>query len=71
VARGKGQEMEEFTGPKKSTTMTVLMSVLYQILSLMSVPDCIRMKTKTSGDQAGQFSISDDEIHVGSVFYNI
>ena len=69
--RWKGQEMGEFTSPKKATKTTVVMPVLYQILSLRSVPDCIWMKTKTSGDQAGQFIMSDDEIHLGYISCNI
>ena len=54
--RGKGKEMGELVGLKKATPMIVLVSDVCVLTGS-------GWKNKTSGVQAGQFWMSDNEIH--------
>jgi hypothetical protein len=58
--RGKVREMGEFVGLKATP-------IVYDICVMTGSG----RKTKTSGVQAGQFSMSDDEIHQDGIFCNI
>jgi hypothetical protein len=59
---GKVGKMGEFVGLKKATPM---------IVSDVCVLTGSGRKPKTSGIQACQFSMSDNEIHQGCIFCNI
>jgi hypothetical protein len=56
--------VEGLVGLKRAIKMIVLVSDVCVLTGY-------RCKTKTSGVQAGQFSMSDDEIHQGCIFCNI
>ena len=56
--------MGELVDLKKATPMIVLVSDVCVLTGS-------GLKTKTSGVQAGQFSMPDDEIHQGCIFYNM
>jgi hypothetical protein len=56
--------MGELVGLKKATPMIALVSDVCVLTGS-------GRKNKTSGVQAGQFSMSDNEIHQGCIFCNI
>ena len=61
---GPVEKMGELVGLKKATPMIALVSDVCVLTGS-------GRKNKTSGVQAGQFSMSDNEIHQGCIFCNI